>query len=291
MKKTLGVLAVIGLLAVPAIAGATDSCEKTSSTAPNSLAGYVEATVWEWQVSGDRDCGSTGGQWIAVTNDQQNAVKAKAFKSPVAYASYCNAESRYTNLGVKASVAQWLNVELSSTEWQWFIKKPGTYLADCIGLKIKSNNEVAVDFDIFKVGVTNNDDLNYMADDARDTLFGLDRQGWESDEYDKTDVNEKDGASPKVKFAIKPVTETTPPTSFDYFDDLEGQIPGIRGGNGPYAKFIQDTNGVVNLDLKLWNRIEVSDQVPFGNYYNFGTITFTLRDQMNWLNVNGLYAN
>ncbi|EQB64113.1 MAG: hypothetical protein RBG1_1C00001G1692 [candidate division Zixibacteria bacterium RBG-1] len=54
-----------------------------------------------------------------------------------------------------ASVAQWVRWSITGTRWDWFVRKPGCYAADCIGFTIASNYDV----DILYAGF---DDLLYQ---------------------------------------------------------------------------------------------------------------------------------
>jgi len=47
----------------------------------------------------------------------------------------------------EVQVAQWSEWYISGTKWQWFVKKPGTYIADCIVFTLKSNGQVTLEFE------------------------------------------------------------------------------------------------------------------------------------------------
>src|SRR3990172_12826519 len=54
-----------------------------------------------------------------------------------------------------ASVAQWVRWSITGTRWDWFVRKPGCYAADCIGFTIASNYSVDILYSGF-------DDLVYQ---------------------------------------------------------------------------------------------------------------------------------
>jgi hypothetical protein len=47
---------------------------------------------------------------------------------------------------VHASIAQWIEWDFTGTRWDWFVRKPGNYAANCLTWWISSNQEVVVDF-------------------------------------------------------------------------------------------------------------------------------------------------
>ena len=49
----------------------------------------------------------------------------------------------------EVQVAQWSEWYISGTKWQWFVKKPGTYIADCIVFTLKSNGDIEITFEGF----------------------------------------------------------------------------------------------------------------------------------------------
>ena len=50
---------------------------------------------------------------------------------------------------IHASIAQWCKWSIDGTRWDWFVKKPGDYAADCIGGTIASNQNILVDYHDF----------------------------------------------------------------------------------------------------------------------------------------------
>ena len=99
------------------------------------LSGFVhaaETTVWKVSDTG-----------AAIETDL-----ARAFTGGTYNTTYCNAD-RQVQFQTKAEVAQWLELTVLNTEWRWYVRKPGTYFADCISGKIKSNGDVLITFSGF----------------------------------------------------------------------------------------------------------------------------------------------
>jgi len=73
---------------------------------------------------------------------------ARAFASNEAK-GYCNKKFWHIPVTVHASVAQWIDFTLTGTRWDWFVRKPGWYAANCITAKVASNGDVMIDYDGF----------------------------------------------------------------------------------------------------------------------------------------------
>jgi hypothetical protein len=67
----------------------------------------------------------------------------------------CNKEEWQIDVVINASVAQWIEWSITGTEWEWQVRKPGIYSADCIEANVKSNCDVNISFSGF-------DDLEYQ---------------------------------------------------------------------------------------------------------------------------------
>lgn len=50
---------------------------------------------------------------------------------------------------VEAQIAQWVKWNINGTKWTWFVRKPGTYFADCISFSVQSNGDITIDFEDF----------------------------------------------------------------------------------------------------------------------------------------------
>lgn len=81
------------------------------------------------------------------------------------YTSFCNAD-RCVDIGVRASVAQWLQLYLEATQVAWRILKPGDYAIDTLHGSVNSNGDVSFDFDGFE-------DLANVEGDIIETYYAL----------------------------------------------------------------------------------------------------------------------
>lgn len=68
----------------------------------------------------------------------------------------CNQDQEVT-IKTRAEVAQWSEVFLSGTKWNWYVRKPGDFFADTITAKVRSNGDLNVKFSGFG-------DLKYQGD-------------------------------------------------------------------------------------------------------------------------------
>jgi len=72
---------------------------------------------------------------------------ARAWKAGQ-YQYYCNAD-REIVVAVNCSLAQWMDLSLEATRLYWRILKPGDYAVNGIGVQLRSNGDVAVDYEGF----------------------------------------------------------------------------------------------------------------------------------------------
>lgn len=92
--------------------------------------------VWKW----------VDGNWVHISDDASD-VEADAWAFSLGGAEgKCNKQVWSFDAEVEVQVAQWIDFHLTGTKWAWYVRKPGTYLTDCITANIKSNGEVAVSF-------------------------------------------------------------------------------------------------------------------------------------------------
>ena len=122
MKKLIIALVVVGLLPVAAMA--------------QYPYGGTEVASWYWD----------GAAW-EVSSDPTNpspAALARCFASDPLDSS-CN-KNWEIPVKIHASIAQWIAWSMSGTRWDWYVRKPGNYAADCITATLKSNQNVLVDY-------------------------------------------------------------------------------------------------------------------------------------------------
>lgn len=94
--------------------------------------------VWKWNEETQA--------WDHISDGPED-VQADAWAFSLGGASgSCNKQVWSFNAEVEVQVAQWIKFHLTGTKWAWYVRKPGTYLTDCITANITSNGEVAVSF-------------------------------------------------------------------------------------------------------------------------------------------------
>ena len=125
MKKGL-ILALVALIVVPALAVMASS----------------PLTVWKLD----------NGAWVVVFNpddpEPSYAEPARAYKSGDADGR-CNKEHWEIEFTTEVQVAQWIEWSVTGTKWSWYVRKPGTYITDCIEFTLKSNGPITISFSGF----------------------------------------------------------------------------------------------------------------------------------------------
>ncbi len=84
--------------------------------------------------------------WVSMGVGNVNA-KARCFGS-FPRDTTCNMDW-WIPVKIHASVAQWIYWSMTATRWDWFVRKPGCYAADCISGTIASNQNVLVNYEDF----------------------------------------------------------------------------------------------------------------------------------------------
>jgi len=100
--------------------------------------GASQLTVWK----------DVEGQWVALSMTDPFA-EARAYKLGAATGS-CNKKNWTVDIETEVQVAQWINWQLDGTKWLWYVRKPGTYITDCISFFIQSNGEIVISFSGFE---------------------------------------------------------------------------------------------------------------------------------------------
>jgi|LSQX01.3.fsa_nt_gb hypothetical protein len=114
-----------------------------------ALAGVVGANTLDCDDPQEPECVvGTGGAWVIThAEDGSHADNALVFRVGEGFESECNITPRPENVEVRAYVAQWAKWSMDYNGWEWYVRKPGTYYADCITFKVQSNGEVEFSFD------------------------------------------------------------------------------------------------------------------------------------------------
>lgn len=161
----------------------------------------------------------------------------------------CNKRYWYIPVTVHASVAQWINFSFTGTRWDWFVRKPGWYAANCITAKVASNGDILIDYEGF-------DDLvSLMGNPTPIPIwysFGASIQeaqdnGWVPGPL----LNDDD----------------------DLLDESEYWVDG--------RNFLHE-----GLTWKLWNRIHVVECNTACEYEDVALITLGLNQQKIWIEQN-----
>lgn len=123
MKKGL-ILALVALIVVPALAVMASS----------------GLTVWKL----------VDGEWTVEFNpgNPVGDEMARAYKSGEAHGA-CNKEHWEIEFTTEVQVAQWIEWSVTGTKWSWYVRKPGTYITDCIEFTLKSNGPITISFSGF----------------------------------------------------------------------------------------------------------------------------------------------
>ncbi|ACM23628.1 hypothetical protein [Thermotoga neapolitana] len=61
----------------------------------------------------------------------------------------CNRHQWEIPMTLEVQVAQWVKWHLTGTKWTWFVRKPGTYVANCITAELHSNSDLEITFSGF----------------------------------------------------------------------------------------------------------------------------------------------
>lgn len=189
--------------------------------------------------------GAAARQILTVIDENtgREATDAIVYASGGLQATYCNTSPRTMTITTEVHVAQWLRTFITQTQWNWYVRKPGTYYTNCISLTIQSNGAVGVQFSGF-------DNLQADAEVVNPVIETW--YGWSPDEAGPAGVNFCGW------YAAPELNEKT----FIYEDSLE-----LHQG----------------ITYKLWNRIKVVDCNSPATYRNTGTISFILLNQKEWI--------
>lgn len=106
---------------------------------PVAAFSWDEVETWYWMEG-------AGGGWVYQGIGDTLALARCWAGFPEA--DGCNKDF---NIPVKihASIAQWVEWTMSGTRWDWRVRKPGIYGADCITATIQSNQHILVDYHDF----------------------------------------------------------------------------------------------------------------------------------------------
>jgi hypothetical protein len=126
--------------------------------------------------------------WYTSDNADVNPItgEARAYKVGDAVRGQCNKFAWDVNWKTRAEVAQWIDFTFTSTEWHWFVRKPGDFYTDCIEFLGKSNGPVVITFKGFE-------DLAYLEGESVGNRFV---ETWYQAADDKNDLLQKNWMTP-----------------------------------------------------------------------------------------------
>lgn len=185
-----------------------------------------------------------GSGWVTPPQGEPlPGLRAKAFTSNP-QGGTCDKQVWETAFTNHVTVAQWIDYNFGGTRWDWQIRKPGTFAADCIEFSIQSNDDVNVSF----CGFDNLAPLSHPDAAKINVWYNYGPQG-------------------------SPATDTPPAAGWVAAPDLNGVSFTL-----PYDLI---KNGFTK---KLWNKIEILPTTRACDYENSGVITLTLTDIKYFIN-------
>ncbi len=182
------------------------------------------------------------GEWVALSMTDPFA-QARAFKLGAATGS-CNKQNWTVDIETEVQVAQWINWQLDGTKWLWYVRKPGTYITDCISFFIQSNGEIVISF-----------------------------SGFENPTYASTETT---SVNPEILAWYGYGLGNLP-------DEIE-QMVSAEALNQSTVFIPDSAALHEGISRKLWNKIKVVNCNSASTYIAKGTITITLKRIKPWIN-------
>jgi hypothetical protein len=184
-----------------------------------------------------------GGVWVT-------AVDGRCYSSyPVDPDSNSCNKDFVIDVNIHASIAQWVKFTLDGRRWDWFVRKPGYYAADCIAATLWSNQDVEVQYRNF--GPLIAEDQEKAVLDTIYIWYAVDAVGW-----NVPPLRSDPAWVPAAGLNEKEEWDTVP-------DSRELHLFG--------AKF------------KLWNYIWVQSCNSACEYHDQADITLYLKCQKDWI--------
>ncbi len=178
------------------------------------------------------------------------AVNARCFGS-VPLDSACN-KNWDVKVIIQADIAQWARWSLTGTRWDWFVRKPGNYAADCLTGVLWSNQNLLVDYHDFGNLIAY--DTAKAIDDTIEVFYAVWPLG--SPPPGKWDPAGPDWRSP---------TQLNDPAEWDTIPDSEA----LHGG----------------IQFKLWNYIHVDSCNSACQYGDTAYVSLKLLCQKAWIDT------
>ena len=223
--------------------------------APSSYAGDVALTPLPIPTGpGDTEVFmlDNNGSWVSQggVGDPTNLARLNRFGDIID--SNCNKRLWEINVRITASIAQWIDWQLTAQGWVWRVKKPGCYAGNSIEFVVASNGDILIDYENFN-------DLHSVQGNAHveniETYYSwgagiadAETNGW----VRAADLNFDDDVLLDDVFTGSP-------------------LPDLHDG----------------VRFKLWNKICVVESNTACEYHDDATITLVLQMQKDWLDDAG----
>lgn len=190
-----------------------------------------------------------GETWDTSTN-------AQAFNSGGS-SGHCNRACWDAELETHVSVAQWINYNVDGTRKDWRVLKPGTYGANSVTARIRSNNDVQISFWA--------EDPTYLNDDVESPPIAA-KYGYSIGENSGNNIN-----------------------------NVSEWVSGFSAAD-PLVFTIRYEDGLADeLVYRLWQQIEVTNAHRSSDYHGFGGLLICVTNLKYWVDpetggFNGLKA-
>lgn len=242
MKKLLVCFVVVAFLLVPVMAMANGSATVQGT----------EIDTWAWNEEGNPNA------WTSHPAGDLTAL-ARCWATGVAQGGECNVATHSVSFTQRASVAQWCKWSITNNRWDWRIRKPGIYAADCLSILVQSNGDI-------KLTGTNFTNLE------RSNPAG---EGWRVLEcyYLPVMWREKLEGCPEISPFADPYYDQTSP----WFNP--------SGMNKKFSLDIGDSKPLHHdgYNVKLYSALQVIPCNSVDTYTGGGTIIISLMNQQAWI--------
>ncbi len=193
----------------------------------------------------------------AYNEDGSRATNARVWLLDDGWETNCNVTPRIEAVTVRAYVAQWARWKMDYSGWEWYVKKPGTFYADCITAEVQSNGDVEIKFSgagnlKFENGPVGRSNENPIGTTVNTTI-----KTW----YAATESGKKPRHS----------------------DEGEDPWLPLNKLNGLKVRISDSRQLHKGLRVTLWNKIEVVECNSVGMYENEFEVKLVLSNQVDWI--------
>lgn len=187
--------------------------------------------------------------WESVRAVEGDAANAWVFRIRPGFDTTCNITPRTEKIEARAFVAQWARWSMDFSGWEWYVKKPGEYYANCIAGYLQSNGDILLQFNLGDLTGGNPATNQFIETYYAYTAGSNDALVWyRAGEFAEATIGDSmdlhDGFDWKLWNKIK-VVECNSPGLYSYSGTitmvLANQAPWIDG-NGDFARGWFNTN-------------------------------------------------